>query len=81
MRAIDYFDKGAEAVPDRIAIIDGGTRLTYREAREITFKIARAMRANGLRGEEPAGILSHNDAYVASTCATAGAFENRSPVA
>jgi len=64
MQAIDYFDKGAEANPDRIAIIDGESRITYREAREITFKIARAMRASGLPGEEPAGILSHNDARV-----------------
>src|SRR5690349_20874540 len=64
MRAIDYFDKGAEANPDRIAIIDGETRMTYREARDATFRIARAMRACGLRGEEPAGILSHNDARV-----------------
>src|SRR5689334_17259047 len=64
MRAIDYFDKGAEANPDRIAILDGDSRMSYREAREITVRIARAMRANGLSGEQPAGILSHNDARV-----------------
>lgn len=64
MRAIDYFDKGAEANLNRIAIIDGDLRVTYREAREITVRFARAMRANGLHGEEPAGILSHNDARV-----------------
>ena len=64
MRAIDYFDKGAEANPDRVAIIDGNVRIPYRQAREITVKIASAMRAKGLNGEEPAGILSHNDARV-----------------
>ncbi|HET8826649.1 MAG TPA: AMP-binding protein, partial [Terriglobales bacterium] len=64
MRAIDYFDKGAEANLDRVAIIDGDSSMTYSEAREITFRIARAMRAKGLRGEEPAGILSHNHARV-----------------
>ena len=64
MRAIDHFDKGAEANLDRIAILDGDTRLTYREARKITVEIARAMRANGLHGEQPAGIYSHNDARV-----------------
>ena len=64
MRAIDYFDKGAEANPDRIAIVDGETRMTYREVRDATFRIARAMRACGLRGEQPAGIYSRNDARV-----------------
>jgi len=57
MRAIDYFDKGAEANPDRVAIIDGNVRIPYRQAREITVKIASAMRAKGLNGEEHAGIL------------------------
>ncbi len=64
MRAIDYFDKGADADPDRTAIVDGGLRMNYREAREITIRIARAMHASGLRGEEAAGIYSHNDARV-----------------
>jgi fatty-acyl-CoA synthase len=64
MRAIDYFDKGAEGNPDRAAIIDGDLRMDYREAREITLRLARAMRANGLRDEQPAGIYSHNDARV-----------------
>ena len=64
MRAIDYFDKGAEANLDRLAIVDGDSRMSYREAREITFNLARAMLANGLRGEQPAGIYSHNDARV-----------------
>jgi len=64
MRAIDYFDKGADANPCRTAIIDGDVRLNYREARETTLRIARAMHANGLRGEEAAGIYSHNDARV-----------------
>jgi fatty-acyl-CoA synthase len=64
MRAIDYFDKGAEAHPDRTALIDGETRYTYRETKAITERIARAMRATGLRGEETAGIYSPNDARV-----------------
>jgi fatty-acyl-CoA synthase len=64
MRAIDYFDKGAEANPTRTAIVDGDLRMNYREARDITIRIARAMLANGLHGEETAGIYSHNDARV-----------------
>jgi len=64
MRAIDYFDKGAEANPDRIAIVDGRVRHSYREMQEITQRIARAMWAGGLLGEETAAIYSHNDARV-----------------
>jgi fatty-acyl-CoA synthase len=64
MRAIDYFDKGAEAFPDRIAIIDRGTRYTYREAREASQRIARAMWTCGLRDEERVAIFSPNDARI-----------------
>jgi fatty-acyl-CoA synthase len=65
MRAIDYFDKGADAYPERTAIIDGGTRYSYCEMREFTHRIARAM-WTGLRGEERAAIYSPNDARVLS---------------
>jgi fatty-acyl-CoA synthase len=64
MRAIDYFDKGADAYPDRTAIIDGETRYTYKEMRGFTHQIARAMWAQGLRDEERAAIFSPNDARV-----------------
>ena len=64
MRAIDYFDKGAEAFPDRIAIIDRETRYSYAEAREASQRIARAMWASGLRGEECVAIFSPNDARI-----------------
>src|SRR5712692_9509456 len=64
MRAIDYFDKGAEAFPDRIAIIDRATQYSYREAQEASRRIARAMWSAGLRGEERVAILSPNDARV-----------------
>ena len=64
MRAIDYFDKGAEAFPDRTAIIDRSTQYSYREAREASQRIARAMWAAGLSGEERVAIFSPNDARI-----------------
>jgi fatty-acyl-CoA synthase len=64
MRAIDYFDKGAEANPDRIAIIDGETSYSYQQTRVITEWIARAMWAQALCAEECAAIYSQNDARV-----------------
>ena len=64
MRAIDYFDKGAEANPDRTAIVDGDSQWTYRQLQTATHEIARALWAKGLRVQEPAGIYSHNDGRV-----------------
>src|ERR1700678_530744 len=64
MRAIDYFDKQAEATPDRTAIIDGSVSYSYADVRSASQHIARAMRAAGLRGEQPAAIYSINDARV-----------------
>ena len=64
MRAIDYFDKGAEANLDRTAIIAADASWSYREMHAATDNIARAMWANGLQDQEPAGIYSHNDARV-----------------
>src|SRR3990172_6625302 len=64
MRAIDYFDKGADAYPDRTAIIDRDIRYTYREARALSQRIARAMWAGGWHGDERVAIYSPNDARV-----------------
>src|SRR5579862_3021694 len=64
MRAIDYFDKGAEADPQRVAILDGTRSYTYAEVRTLTQEIAGAMRAAGLRDEARAAIYSPNDARV-----------------
>lgn len=64
MRAIDYFDNGAEANLDRTAVIAAEGSWSYREMRAATENIARALWASGLRDQEPAGIYSHNDARV-----------------
>ncbi|MFZ0953529.1 MAG: hypothetical protein WAN17_14755 [Candidatus Sulfotelmatobacter sp.] len=46
MRAIDYFDKGAEANLDRTAIIAGNASWSYRQMRAATENIARSLCAN-----------------------------------
>lgn len=66
MRAIDYFDKGAEANPDRSAMIAPEGSCSYREMRAATENLARALWACGLRDQEPAGIYSENDPRVLS---------------
>ena len=64
MRAIDYFDKGAESNLERTAIVAGDACWSYQELRAATENIARALWASGLNDQEPAGIYSHNDARV-----------------
>ncbi len=64
MRAIDYFDKAAEAFPDRVALIDGDSRFTYDELRVESTRVARAMWAAGLCDEDRVAIYSPNDARV-----------------
>src|SRR5215469_9528326 len=64
MRAIDYFDKGAEANLDRTAIIDGDSQWSYGQLQGATHEIARALGANGVRAQRTAGIFSHNDGRV-----------------
>jgi fatty-acyl-CoA synthase len=64
MRAIDYFDKGAEAYANRIAIIDGDSRYTYRELKDASERIAGAMSAGGIEPKAPVAIYSPNDGRV-----------------
>ncbi len=64
MRAIDYFDKAAEAFPERVALVDGNLRFTYAELHAATRRVARAMWAAGLRDEDRVAIYSPNDARV-----------------
>src|SRR6516164_5865458 len=64
MRAIDYFDKGAEAYADRTAIIDDDSRYSYRELKAASESIAGAMAAAGFEPESPVAIYSPNDARV-----------------
>ena len=64
MRAIDYFDKGAERNLERTAIVAVDACWSYRAMRAATENIARAMWASGFNDQEPAGIYSHNDARV-----------------
>ncbi|MBU6443064.1 MAG: AMP-binding protein [Alphaproteobacteria bacterium] len=60
MRAIDYFDRGVALAPERIAVRDGDTTLSFRQLRDLTFTIAAALRANGLERQEPVAIYAPN---------------------
>ena len=64
MRTIDYFDKSAQLHPQRVALVDGETRLTYAELQAQSHRLAGALAAAGLAWQEPAAILSPNHASV-----------------
>ncbi len=64
MRAIDYFDKAADAFTDRVALVDGEFRCTYGELRASSERLARAMWAKGLADEDRVAIYAPNDARV-----------------
>jgi fatty-acyl-CoA synthase len=66
LRAIEYFDRGAEKYASRCAVIDGATRYSYNELHKQTRSIAQAMLANGLRPGDRVAIYSPNDARVLS---------------
>ena len=64
MRAIDYFDKAADAFADRVALVDGEFRCTYGQLRASSERLARAMCAKGLADEDRVAIFAPNDARV-----------------
>jgi acyl-CoA synthetase (AMP-forming)/AMP-acid ligase II len=60
MRAIDYFDRGVEIDPERTAILEGDKRISFRELQDMTFTLAAALRANGLKHQETVAIYAPN---------------------
>ena len=64
LRTIDYILKSVERFPDRPALVDGGRRLTYRELDAETDRLARAMRAHGLRRQARVALYAPNGADV-----------------
>jgi len=68
MRAIDYFDRGAEHTPIVSPSSTAIPRYSYRELRAASESIAGAMSTAGIQPESPVAIYSPNDARVLSAC-------------
>jgi acyl-CoA synthetase (AMP-forming)/AMP-acid ligase II len=62
MRLIDFFDKGAEATPDRVFLADAQDRWTYAEAQAASHRIANALIAAGCRPGTPVAVYTQNAA-------------------
>ena len=67
MRLVDYLDKGASLDPDAPCLTTDGESRTYTEVRELTGRIASALKARGIRPGDRVAILSANDP-TAFTC-------------
>ena len=64
MRSIDYFDRGHDRDPSRLAIVDGEKALTFAETKALTERIALALAANGFRRQDKVALYGPNGADV-----------------
>src|SRR5262249_49759504 len=62
MRLIDYFDRGAALDPDRMCLVEGQRRLSYREVQRLSHRIAARLHASGYRPGAKVAVLSPNSA-------------------
>ena len=67
MRLVDYLDKGASLAPDATCLTTDGESLTYAEVQQLSYRIAGALAATGVRPGGKVAILSANDP-VAFSC-------------
>jgi fatty-acyl-CoA synthase len=66
MRAIDYFDRGHDLDPRRIALIDAdmGTKQSFAEVKMLTEQIAAALQAHGFQNQQPAALYAPNSSQL-----------------
>ena len=57
---ISFLQRSARVFPDRIAVVDHDTRLTYREFHERARSMAAGLRANGIKAGDRVAFLAIN---------------------
>lgn len=68
MRTIDFFDRGAMWHPDRPCLVDDTISISYRQARQASNAIARALRRLGVAAGDGVAVLCPNDAWGYVAC-------------
>ena len=58
MRLVDYLDKGASLGPDAACLTTDGETLSYAEVQQLSYRIAGALAATGVRPGGKVAILS-----------------------
>ena len=61
MRLTDYLDKGASLGAEAPCLTTAGRTLTYFDVQRLSWRIARALDASGIRPGDKVAILSAND--------------------
>ena len=63
MRAIDYFDRGHDRDPARLAIVDtqSGLQLTFAQTKALSERIAAALQRHGFENQDLLGLYGPND--------------------
>ncbi len=61
MRPIDYFDRGASLVPERVFVEGLGRSYTFGEARQLSEAISRSLYASGFGLGDSVAVFSPND--------------------
>src|SRR5262245_57352570 len=56
----DIFEHTVDAVPDRLALVDGDTRLTFQELDERANRVAHALRDRGVKPGDHVGVYAQN---------------------
>ena len=66
MRSIDYFDRGHDRDPSRLALIDAenGEQFTFAETKALSEQIAAALQAGGFKNQEPLALYAPNSAQL-----------------
>ncbi|MCZ6784429.1 MAG: AMP-binding protein, partial [Proteobacteria bacterium] len=63
----DLFEAVADAIPDQVALVCGGERLTYRELDERATRLADFFRSRGLGGGDHIGTYLYNGVEYVTT--------------
>jgi fatty-acyl-CoA synthase len=61
---LSFLERTLHVFPDKIAVVDGDRRLTYREMGERVYRLASALRRAGVRKGDRVAVLSPNAAEV-----------------
>jgi acyl-CoA synthetase (AMP-forming)/AMP-acid ligase II len=63
----DLFESVADAIPDRLALVSGNTRLTFAELDERATRLANVLRARGIKAGDHIGCYLYNGAEFVET--------------
>ncbi len=66
MRAIDYFDRGHDRNPQRLALVDAdsGAEFSFAETKRLTEQYAAALQKNGFKNQQPIALYAPNSAQL-----------------